>query len=406
MMGSGIMAANTVLLTMLTGHSADLSEVGVFTLALTTAQVLYSIGLLGANDLQMTDYNRRYAFSQYFWAKVISTILAVLAGILVVQAFGFDERARLYTLLLTGFMLVNSFAELYQSLYFQNQRLDLSGKSLFFRYLLSTIAFALGIFTGKTIIISCVLMLAADIAATIYWIIRYEAGFRDSDYHLNLQRTIRLIREVLPLGVSVLASLLLVNAPKYLIYLFVSDATQGIYTLLFMPVYAVNLLSQFIFKPFLYRYAEFLQGDQDGFGSLFVRQALVICGAAVSGALFFWLFGVPFMRVFFGQDLAPYRNLMFLFMLSGGFLAINQLLYYLLVILNKQKTILYNYVVSALWTVPIGIILVPRFTILGAWVCFTVGQASLTAGYAGTLLHSLSLKREKQECSEGRYEGE
>ena len=136
MMGSGVMAANTVLLTMLTGHFADLAEVGVFTLALTTAQVLYSVGLLGANDLQMTDYRHRYAFSQYFWTKVVSTAAAIAAGFLAVQVFGFDGKARLYTLLLAGFMLLNSFAELYQSLYFQNQRLDLSGKSLFFRYFL------------------------------------------------------------------------------------------------------------------------------------------------------------------------------------------------------------------------------------------------------------------------------
>ena len=58
MMGSGFMAANTVLLTMLAGHYSSLEEVGIFTLSLTTSQFLYAVGLWGVNDLQMTDYSR------------------------------------------------------------------------------------------------------------------------------------------------------------------------------------------------------------------------------------------------------------------------------------------------------------------------------------------------------------
>ena len=60
MLGSGMMAANTVFLTMLVGHLFDMTVIGQFTLALTTSQILYSLGLFGANDLQMTDYRHAY----------------------------------------------------------------------------------------------------------------------------------------------------------------------------------------------------------------------------------------------------------------------------------------------------------------------------------------------------------
>ena len=381
MMGSGFMAANTVFLTMLAGHYSSLEEVGIFTLSLTTSQVLYAIGLWGANDLQMTDYSRRYSFTNYFWLKIGSTAAAVFFCLTAVNVLGFGEKACKYTVLLTGFMMINSFAELYQSLYFQNQRLDLSGKSLFFRYLLSTLAFMAALVKTRNIVYACASMLIADIAATVYWIRRYASQFRDSGYGFQMEKTWRLVREAFPLAVSVLASLVLMNAQNYMIYLLISDEAQGAYTLLFMPVYAVNLMSQFIFKPYLHQYSLMLKEGQEGFRRLFTKQVFLIEIIVIGGALCIWAFGVLLFGIFFGQDLSEYRNLMSLFMISGGFLAVNQLLYFLMVILGKRKELLLNYMISIAITIPVGVILISRIALGGAWLSFTISQMCLMAGY-------------------------
>ena len=381
MMGSGFMAANTVFLTMLAGHYSSLEEVGIFTLSLTTSQVLYAVGLWGANDLQMTDYSRRYSFTNYFWLKIGSTAAAVFFCLTAVNVLGFGEKACKYTVLLTGFMMVNSFAELYQSLYFQNQRLDLSGKSLFFRYLLSTLAFMAALVKTRNIVYACASMLLADIVATVYWIRRYASQFRDSGYGFQMEKTWRLVREAFPLAVSVLASLVLMNAQNYMIYLLISDEAQGAYTLLFMPVYAVNLMSQFIFKPYLHQYSLMLKEGQEGFRRLFTKQVFLIEIIVIGGALCIWAFGVLLFGIFFGQDLSEYRNLMSLFMISGGFLAVNQLLYFLMVILGKRKELLLNYMISIAITIPIGVILISRIALGGAWLSFTISQMCLMSGY-------------------------
>lgn len=381
MMGSGFMAANTVLLTMLAGHYSSLEEVGIFTLSLTTSQVLYAVGLWGANDLQMTDYSRRYSFSNYFWMKIGSTAAAVFLCLAAVNILGFGENACRYTVLLTAFMMVNSFAELYQSLYFQNQRLDLSGKSLFFRYLLSTLAFMAALIKTRIIVYACISMLTADLAVTVYWIRRYAPQFRDSGYGFQMEKTWRLIREAFPLGISVLASLVLMNAQNYMIYLLISDEAQGAYTLLFMPVYAVNLMSQFIFKPYLHQYSLMLKEGKQGFRSLFTKQVFSIEIIVVGGALCIWILGVRLFELFFGQNLSEYRDLMSLFMISGGFLAVNQLLYFLMVILGKRKELLLNYMISIAITIPVGVILISHIALGGAWLSFTVSQMCLMTGY-------------------------
>lgn len=394
-MGSGMMAANTVILTMLVGHFADLNAVGLFGLSLTTAQVLYSLALFGANDLQMTDYQHRYQFRHYFGVKAFSTVLAILACMLVIRVLGFAEAAKSFTVLLTGFMLVNSLAELYQSLFFQCYRIDLSGKALFFRFFLSTVAFLAALLSGRTILSACIWMLCVDIAATAWWILRYAKEYRDTGYMPEINGTMRLVREALPLCLSVLSSLLVINGPKYLINAWLSDEVQGVYNILFMPTYAISLLSQFIFKPYLYRYSQTLQGERTAFRKLLLFHTALIGACALCGGIGMWLLGTPLLRILFGQDLRAYRGLMFLFMLSGGVLALNQLLYYIMVILGRRKVVFLIFFMGMAVTLLTGSLCIPRISIRGAYVSFTAGQASLLAGYLIILYHDISGKRDR-----------
>ena len=76
--GNSMQAGTTVLMTMLTGYVLDLASVGIFSFALMASQLLYTVGLFGANDLQMTDYDHRYRFGDYFKVKVVSTLAAML----------------------------------------------------------------------------------------------------------------------------------------------------------------------------------------------------------------------------------------------------------------------------------------------------------------------------------------
>ncbi|MCC8103132.1 MAG: oligosaccharide flippase family protein [Clostridiales bacterium] len=385
MMGSGMMSANTVVLSMLVSNFFDLGDLGQFTLALTTAQILYSLALFGANDRQMLDYGHRYRFAHYFWTKLFSTLLAGSACVVTLAAMHAEAATRNYTLLLTGFMLVNSFAELYQAMFFQSNRLDLSGKSLFFRYLLSTIAFLAVILLGGSAVTACAWMLLADVAVTLWWILRYEKKYRDSGYAPEPQQTKNLIKEVFPLCLSVLGSLLIINCPKYLIDYYLSDDIQGAYSLLFMPTYVINLLGQFIFKPFYARYSQALLEEKKGFRPLFSMHVGAVAVFALVCGIGMWLVGAPLFQIFFGQDLYAYRTMMFLFVISGGLLAVNQLLYYIMVILSKQRQILFNYVIGLAVGILSGLFAVPRFGIAGAWLSFTVGQLCLLAGYAWIL---------------------
>ena len=390
--GNSMQAGTTVLMTMLTGYVLDLASVGIFSFALMASQLLYTVGLFGANDLQMTDYDHRYRFGDYFKVKVVSTLAAMLICFILPGLLGLHGRKMACLFLLTTYMLINSAAELYQSMLFQAQRLDLSGKMLFFRMAVSLAGFAVVILIKRSLLQACAVLLLVNFAATCFSVRRWCGAYRDSPCILRDGKEKELFIESFPLCLSVLGFLLNINAPKFLINYFLTDEIQGIYTILFMPVYAVNLISQFIFKPYLIKYARNLEKQDGSFEKLLLSQTLFIGLCAGLAAFGMWLLGPWLLKLLFSKDLTAYRGWMGVFMVSGGLMALNQLCYYLLVLLKRQKMILANYSVGIIVSFTAGIAVIPHAGIMGTWLAFTLGQTSLLAGY-GMALRSGIKKR-------------
>ena len=358
MLGSGMMAANTVFLTMLVGHLFDMTVIGQFTLALTTSQIIYSIALFGANDRHMTDYQHRFRFNQYFWLRIASLAVSGIICLLSIWLLGKTGDSAVYIILLTCFMMINAFAEIYQSMFFQENRLDLSGKAIFFRYLLSTAAFAMVVIWRHS-----VTGLERD-------------GFSD------------LIRETFPLCLSLLSWQFIVNCPKYLIDMWLSTEDQGVYSILFMPVFAMNLLGQIAFRPFLHQYADAWNHDRKQFFRLLKIHIGFISFITLAAAVCAFFLGAPLLGYFFGQNLGEYRTELMLFTASGAILAVNQLLYYLLVILRKQKYVPLFYLSGGILLVICGWKLIPLMRLSGGWIAFSVAQLLVFAEFLTIIIRA------------------
>lgn len=388
MLGSGMMAANTVFLTMLVGHLFDMTVIGQFTLALTTSQIIYSIALFGASDRHMTDYQHRFKFNQYFWLRVASLAVSGIICLLAILFLGKTGDSALYIILLTCFMMINAFAEIYQSMFFQENRLDLSGKAIFFRYLLSTAAFAAVVIWRHSVTFACIAMIFVNLAATWFWDLRISGTFRDSGYKLETNGFYGLIRETFPLCLSLLSWQFIVNCPKYLIDMWLSTEDQGVYSILFMPVFAMNLLGQIAFRPFLHQYADAWNDDRKDFFRLLKIHIGFISLITLAAAVFSYFWGAPLLSYFFGQNLAAYNTDLMLFTASGAILAANQLLYYLLVILRKQKYVPWFYAAGGILLVLSGWKLIPLMHLRGGWIAFSLAQLLVFAEFLTVIIRS------------------
>ncbi len=299
-LGSGVFAANSVLLLLIVSRVFGVAAAGDFGIVFTTAQILYIIGLFGINHFQMTDYAEQYSFASYRAAKWITTA-AMICGCLVLLFFGGNTRKQAWLLLLlTMYMAVHSFAELYQSRFFQKNRLDLCGKSLFYRTFFSLCCFAVLSATIHNLYIASAVRVLTNLVTMYIWSFcpskamgaENRMGKKKDSSSYCFKRRYRWQSAFFLMNV-------MANLSKYVVNYYESNTVQGYFNILFLPTQVINLLSGFVFKPLLSQYGAAV-GERDfiRFRQLYRRHLFLIGGLTVFCCLAGYLLGTQVLSLF------------------------------------------------------------------------------------------------------------
>ena len=371
-LGSTMYGVNSFIMLLVVSSNVDATEVGYFGIAFTTAQLMYIVGLLGTNHYQQTDYHEKYSLGDYKKAKLFACILMIIGSSAVIFFMNFTGVKILYTYLLTVLMLVNAVADMYQNVFFQKNRLDLSGGALFYRTLWSLVAFVLTATVSKSIICAIIIQVVVNIAVTMYYVKRYvpiiasefsnngkSAAFKNqSTENQSIDRNDgkdiksekkywKLIIECLPLFVSLFLMNVLLNASKYGIEFLMDDETQGYYNMVFIPLQVINLFSQFIFKPLFNKYSRIIEERKYSLlYKLIVSQVLGVAVFAILCAIVANICGISILGMLYGKDVSAYKQTLLYVIYGGGIFAITQLFYYVMVILREQIKIMIIYVIG------------------------------------------------------------
>lgn len=391
-LGSTMYGLNSFIMLALVSRVGTVEEAGCFAIAFTTAQLLYIIGLFGVSHYQMTDYTERFRFSTYAKARVLSCILMLVCCGVSIALLGFSGIKRIYTVALTILMLLNVVGELYQSLFFQKNRLDLSGSALFYRTLWPLLLFcAVGLLT-KNILLAVTVQIAANLIITAYYAVRVAPQFAaNPSAGRQAEDTVTaLVKECFSLAVSLFLMNIVINMSKYGIELVGDDTVQGYYGMIFMPAQVINLCSQFLFKPFLNQYSMLLtQRKTADFFSLLKKQILLVGGLTLVCCTAAYFLGTPVLGFLYGKDLSQFAIALTLVVFGGGIYAGCQLFYYILVILRQQRLIFWIYAGAAVLSVPLSLTLIGLWGILGAVLAFAGTHLVILLTYMVAIKHSL-----------------
>jgi len=389
-LGSIIFSANSVLMLIVVSREFGVVAAGEFGVANTTAQLLYIVGIFGVNAYQMTDYNEKYSFAEYFSVKIITSIIMMVLCLCIITLTGCMNNKNLLTLLLTLFMCINSIAELFQSFFFQHNRLDLSGKSLFTRNSLSFVIFYISVKLKLGINSSLILMIITNLLATYFNCIRRTNRFSKINMSKNVHKVKSLLLECIPVFLSLFLMTFMTNCSKYVIEFLANDEVQGYFNIIFFPAMVINLCSSFIFKPLLNKFSSFIENnDVRRFINLLRRQIGFILVFTFICCLACIIAGPSVLGFFFKVDLTNYMIEMIIILFGGGCLAIAALLYYLLIILRMQKFIFLNYVICTILCIFLSVFLVSKHLELGASIAFSISYLILDLIFIFILIYQL-----------------
>lgn len=399
MAGSMLMAFQSVIMLMIITRVLNLYEAGVFTLAYASANLFLNIGKYGMRNFQVSDVKRQFTFSDYRTSRIITTLAMLIVSVIYIivasSQNNYSSDKTWVIMWMCLFKIVDSIEDVYLGLYQQQDRLDVSGKMLTLRMILTIIIFALGLIIFKDLLLSLIIAtIFTTVVLTGFILITYPK-FRIKQEHTKTAHIWTLLKGCFPLFLGCFLAFYIGNAPKYAIDSILNDELQACYGFIAMPVFVIGLLNNFIFSPMITKMSLlWKEGNRTKFMKLFGKQILIVAGITLICELGAYILGIPVLSILYNTNLKPYKTELIILLLGGGFLALSGLLVTIMTIIRIQGRQAIGYIIVAIFAYTLSPIFVRKYEIMGAATLYLLLMILLCLIFSILLWFGLKSKKE------------
>lgn len=399
MIGTTLMAFQSVILLMILTRVVGLADAGIFSIAYANANLMLVIGKYGMHNFHVSDTKPMYTFGDYRRSRVLTVLLmlAVSLGyaVFAVLRNGASREKGIILFAMCAWKAVDAIEDVYCSLYQQRGRLDISGKIMTVRLVVSLIFFTALLFVTRSLMIS---LIASTVFSFLLFLLLNTVCRKEFSAQIHekaeMGRVGKLLVGCFSLFLVGFLSYYITNAPKYAIDSLLSDELQACYGFISMPVFVIGLLGNYLFNPLIQPMSEhWAKGDTAFVTKRLIRQTFVVLGITSVCLLGAFVLGIPVLSLLYGTDLEGYRTELLLLLAGGGFLAVSNQLMTVIVILRRQKLLIVGYGSCALIALIFASPIVKRWGILGATLLELGLMICLCVAFA--ILFILQLRRAK-----------
>lgn len=355
-------------------RTTGLVDGGIFTIAYTVTQMMTTIGSYGMREFQASDAKREYSFKTYLSSRYVSLFAMILICMSYSVIQGYGPEKIVLIVLLCLYRVVDNVDDIIQGEMQRSLRFDVAAKIMTSRIAVSSIVFMITYIISKNLIIACSLMVAAAALTSFALTVLSKGLFSELRIGFTTEGLLKLLITCFPICISNFIYNYLVNAPKYAIDRNLSDEVQSVFTILFMPIFAINMFSMFIFKPLVASMGiEWTSGNKKNFLRMVLKQSGVILFITIILSIAGAVAGTPVLGLIYGVDLSSYRWLFVLLIVFGGLAAFSTFFVVVLTIMRKQIFIVVSYVLGAIFEIVLVDKVVSNKGILGAGLMYGGG---------------------------------
>lgn len=378
--GSFLFAFSSVFLIAAVNHILDDVQGGIFTFALSTVgQQMLNISYLGVRPHHITDTEQRYTFGEYLTTRIIGCLFAALCGILYLLINGYSFVKMMVIFLMVIYKVLDGFADVYECEFQRGGKLYLTGKSNGFRSLLSIIIFLITLQVTRNLITACIAINIAALLGVVFFNIFVLKELSWIQFEINREYCKKILISSASLFLAGFMELYIFNASRYAVDNQIGTVASKYFGAIFLPTSIINLVATFIIRPYLTELSvNWQKGRLKSFIKRILQVSLVIAvlgGVAVIAAYYF---GIPVLGAINNADLTPYGIGLFYIIVAGTFNAVTTMLYYSLVIMEKQKSIFIAYGLGFILAITGCPALVAAYGLNGAGFAHMILMAVLT----------------------------
>ncbi|MCI9341689.1 MAG: lipopolysaccharide biosynthesis protein [Lachnospiraceae bacterium] len=366
-----INAGQSVVLLMIIGRVRGIEDAGIFSIAYAIASLMLTIGNFGMRNYQATDSKEKYIYSEYLVSRIWTVIIMLIVSIFYIikgRVFdGYSYYKMLIILLVCILKILDAAEDIFEGRCQQKGRLDIAAKCLAIRCIFTILSLCLTLLLFKNFLLALCIAVIISVLFIVFYYNDIFCELGKVNFKAGKKRVSHLLYECFPLFAGSYLALYIGNAPKYAIDSVMSSSDQACFNYVFMPVFVIGLLNNFIYQPILSKLAiEWNSKKYRKFIHMVVRQLLVIVGLTILVLIFGYLMGIPVLSVLYDNDLNDYKQELMVLLLGGGMLAFSGFFNVVLTIMREQKKMLLGYFSVAAIAMLISRTIVKNFGTLGA----------------------------------------
>ena len=394
-----INAGEAVVMMMVVTRTADLSDAGYLTIAFAVGNLLMCIGKWGVYNYLVTDTVGQFGFCTYLHARII-TVLLMLISLAVYLIYGhvvlgYSTNKMIVIVAITLIYTIECVEDLFISLC-QHIGCFWRGSLMFItRWTgILTVFGVIEALTGNTVtgLLASLCVSVIIFGVNLAFTSRPMASKRDESIlapraeHLSLTGVFSLLKACFPVFMSAFLSFYISNASKYALERYFDADILACYGFVAMPVFAIGLLSGFVYRPQLVPMSvDYSAGRIGDFKKRIFRQFAVISALTLVCVVGARIIGVPVLSWLYQTDLAEYRTELVILVLAGGFLALSSYQSVVLTIIRKQQFILYGYAIVSILAMSTTWYIVRHYGVSGAAWSYLALMVLLCTIYMGFL---------------------
>ena len=307
-------------------------------------------------------------------------IITFLASIVYVVFNNYDIRKVIIILLVCLYKISDSIADTFEGEFQKEDRIDISGKSEFYRVFFSILVLVIAVAVSKNLILSLIIMNVVAYGMIVLLDISIAVKRVSVRMTGDMKRLWELVKMCIPLAVSTFLSTYIINSSKLSVDRVLGDEAQLYYTAVFMPNMVINLFSGIIFKPMQTAMAvNYYEKKYKNFWHIISKMILIITGFTFVCEVGAYILGIPVLSWLYGVNLKEYKLTLLLLLLCGGINAINIIFYYVLAIMRKQKYMTILYIIVCLVSFLIMDTMTGKMGLMGASLGYLILVSLLAA---------------------------
>ena len=379
-MGTACFALATLVMTIVISRLLGETQAGMFSVGLSIAQWLVTIAYFEIRTFQVTDVRNEYSFKYYLTLRILMCIITFLASIVYVVFNNYDIQKVIIILLVCLYKISDSIADTFEGEFQKEDRIDISGKSEFYRVFFSILVLVIAVAVSKNLILSLIIMNVVAYGMIVLLDISIAVKRVSVRMTGDMKRLWKLVKMCIPLAVSTFLSTYIINSSKLSVDRVLGDEAQLYYTAVFMPNMVINLFSGIIFKPMQTAMAvNYYEKKYKNFWHIISKMILIITGFTFVCEVGAYVLGIPVLSWLYGVNLKEYKLTLLLLLLCGGINAINIIFYYVLAIMRKQKYMTILYIIVCLVSFLIMDTMPGRMGLMGASLGYLILVSLLAA---------------------------